>query len=223
VQLRITPGGAVELLSTHDQILHGRSGQQFAGCRFPADPAYAGAISAQALRVGRYLAEIGVIGWFAIDFLVSRREYCGWQPFALEVNLRMGGTTHPYQTLVRLTDGTYDPNRASFTTREGHRRHYLATDHVEIPQLEELGRAGLLARATEHDLRFDHRQGRGAIFHMLSSVEPLETVGITAIAESAGDAEALYEHARTVLAHAGGRRASRARAARLRAALDTQA
>jgi hypothetical protein len=222
VQLRITPAGAVELLSTHDQILHGRSGQQFAGCRFPADPVYARAISAHALRVGGYLADIGVIGWLAIDFLVSR-GINGWQQFALEVNLRMGGTTHPYQTLASLTGGTYDPNRASFTTREGHRRHYVATDHAEIPQLQELGRAGLLARATEHDLRFDQRQGRGAIFHMLSSIEPLETVGITAIAESAGDADALHEHARTVLAHAGGRRASRARAARLRAALDTQA
>jgi hypothetical protein len=45
VQLRITPTRAVELLSTHDQILDGPSGQRFAGCRFPADPAYAAAVS----------------------------------------------------------------------------------------------------------------------------------------------------------------------------------
>jgi hypothetical protein len=62
VQLRITPVGAVELISTHDQILHGRSGQQFAGCRFPADPAYAPTISALALRAARRLADTGVIG-----------------------------------------------------------------------------------------------------------------------------------------------------------------
>lgn len=220
VQIRITPAGAVELLSTHDQILHGRNGQQFAGCRFPADPLYAPAISALALQVAERLVDIGVIGRLAIDFLVSRDGDAGWQAFALEVNLRMGGTTHPHQTLSGLTGGTYDPRRASFTTPQGQRRHYVATDHLEIPQLRRLGYAGLLERATRDDLRFDHKHGRGAVFHMLSSIEPLATVGMTAIADSPINAEALYAHARAVLAHAG-RRASQTRAPRLRAALDT--
>ncbi len=37
VQLRVTPLGEVELLSTHDQLLGGPSGQSYLGCRFPAD------------------------------------------------------------------------------------------------------------------------------------------------------------------------------------------
>src|SRR5580704_16829382 len=41
VQLRITPLGAVELLSTHDQLLGGPSGQSYLGCVFPADTGYA--------------------------------------------------------------------------------------------------------------------------------------------------------------------------------------
>ena len=41
VQLRVTPTGAVELLSTHDQLLGGASGQSYLGCAFPADPGYA--------------------------------------------------------------------------------------------------------------------------------------------------------------------------------------
>ncbi len=45
VQLRVTPLGEVELLSTHDQLLGGPSGQSYLGCRFPADFAYARAIS----------------------------------------------------------------------------------------------------------------------------------------------------------------------------------
>lgn len=221
VQLRITPAGAVELLSTHDQILDGRNGQQFAGCRFPADPSYAPAISALALRIAEHLADLGVIGRLAIDFIVSRTDGSGWQPWALEVNLRMGGTTHPYQTLARLTGGTYDRHSASFTTRSGHVRHYVATDHLEIPQLQALGLAGMLAQARRHDLRFDHTRGVGVVFHMLSSVEPLAAVGITAIADRPESADALYAHAHAALAHAGGRRACRSRAARLRPALDT--
>ena len=37
VQLRVTPAGEVELLSTHDQLLGGPTGQRYLGCRFPAD------------------------------------------------------------------------------------------------------------------------------------------------------------------------------------------
>ena len=38
VQLRVLPDGQVELLSTHDQLLGGPSGQRYLGCTFPADP-----------------------------------------------------------------------------------------------------------------------------------------------------------------------------------------
>jgi pheganomycin biosynthesis PGM1-like protein len=219
VQLEITPAGAVRLLSTHDQILHGRSGQQFAGCRFPADRAYAPVISALAQEVGEHLADTGVIGRLAVDFLVIRRLADEWQPFALEVNLRLGGTTHPYQALVRLTGGSYDAETASFTTRKGEPRHYVATDHLEIPQLPALGQAGLLARGTHEDLRFDQDRGRGVVFHMLSSIDSLATVGVTAIADAPDTADHLYAHAGRVLARAAGKRAVRDRPVPVRAAL----
>ena len=38
VQMRALPDGTVELLSTHDQLLGGASGQKYLGCVFPADP-----------------------------------------------------------------------------------------------------------------------------------------------------------------------------------------
>ena len=39
-QLRISPAGVVEILSTHDQILGGPQNQIYLGCRFPAHPDY---------------------------------------------------------------------------------------------------------------------------------------------------------------------------------------
>jgi hypothetical protein len=223
VQLRITPNGTVQLLSTHDQILHGRSAQQFGGCRFPADPSYASAISGLALRVTERLADIGVIGPLAIDFVVARHDDERWHPFALEVNLRMGGTTHPHQTLTALAGGSYEPQSGIFTTRWGQSRHYVATDHLEVPQLAARGRADLLARAARDDLlRFDRQRGRGTVFHMLSSVEPLATVGVTAIGDSPEGADALYADVRSILTHGAGARGPRARASRVRAALGTQ-
>src|SRR5439155_68345 len=104
VQLRVTPLGAVELLSTHDQLLGGPSGQSYLGCVFPADTAYAGLITQEAAKVGRRLAKEGVIGRFALDFVVVRAKNGTWEPYAIEINLRKGGTTHPFLTLQFLTD-----------------------------------------------------------------------------------------------------------------------
>jgi hypothetical protein len=68
-----------------------------------------------------------------------------------------------------------------------------------------LGHAGLIARAARPDLRFDHKRARGAVFHMLSSIEPLATVGVTAIAESPTAVDDLYAHVRAVLTQSGDR------------------
>ena len=59
VQLRITPLGEVELLSTHDQLLGGPSGQTYLGCRFPADFGYAREITREAAKIGERLAPRG--------------------------------------------------------------------------------------------------------------------------------------------------------------------
>ena len=108
VQLRVTPLGKVELLSTHDQLLGGPTGQSYLGCVFPADTAYAPLITREAAKVGKRLAKEGVIGRFALDFVVVRAKDGTWEPYAIEINLRKGGTTHPFLTLQFLTDGTYD-------------------------------------------------------------------------------------------------------------------
>src|SRR4051812_4771827 len=119
VQLRITPLGKLELLSTHDQMLGGASGQSYLGCVFPANPEYAPTITREAAKIGRRLAEEGVIGRFALDFVAVRDDAGEWQASAIEINLRKGGTTHPFLTLQFLTDGTYDPDAATFTAPSG--------------------------------------------------------------------------------------------------------
>ena len=136
VQLRASPLGGIEVLSTHDQILGGRTGQTFLGCRFPADPEYGATIARLGLEAGGYLARQGVIGRFGIDFVVVRREG-RWHPYAIEINLRNGGTTHPMLTLGALTDGEFDPETNSFPV-DGGERFYVATDHLENPAYRSL-------------------------------------------------------------------------------------
>ena len=57
---------------------------------------------------------------------------------------------------------------------------------------------------------------------MLSSIDSLATVGMTAIADAPHTADYLYAHVRTVLARAGGKRALRDGPVPVRAALGTE-
>jgi hypothetical protein len=197
VQLRITPLGELELLSTHDQILGGPTGQLYLGARFPADTAYAGAITQEAAKIGRRLAREGVIGRFALDFVVVRRGE-GWDVYAIEINLRKGGTTHPFLTLQFLTDGAYDPEGAVFTAPSGREKAFVASDHVQSEGYRVFTPDDLFDMAVRHGLHFDQARQTGVVFHMMSALPEHGKVGLTAIGESHAQADELYQ--RTVAA-----------------------
>ena len=198
VQLRITPLGKVELLSTHDQLLGGPSGQSYLGCVFPADKGYAPLITREAAKVGRRLAEEGVIGRFALDFVVVRSNG-KWEPYAIEINLRKGGTTHPFLTLQFLTDGKYDPDTAIFTAPNGQQKFFVASDHVESPAYRTLTPDDLFDIVVRHNLHFGQTRQTGVVFHMMSALGELGRTGLTAVGNSRDDAKALYERAISVL------------------------
>ncbi len=198
VQLRVTPLGVVELLSTHDQLLGGPSGQSYLGCVFPADPGYAALITQEAAKVGRRLAKEGVIGRFALDFVVVRSN-AKWEPYAIEINLRKGGTTHPFLTLQFLTDGTYNPDTGIFTAPNGQQKFFVASDHVESPSYRTLTPDDLFDIVVRHDLHFDQTRQTGVVFHMMSALGELGRTGLTAVGNSHEDAKATYERAITVL------------------------
>jgi hypothetical protein len=199
VQLRVTPLGEVELLSTHDQLLGGPSGQSYLGCRFPADFGYAQAISREARRIGERLAQEGVLGRFAVDFVVARDGHGAWTPYAIELNLRKGGTTHPFLTLQFLTDGRYDPVTALFTAPSGREKHLVATDHLESELLRGLTLDDLFDIAVRNRLHFDQARQTGIVFHMMSALTELGRVGLTAVADSRDQADSAYRQAERVL------------------------
>jgi hypothetical protein len=198
VQLRVQPGGVVELLSTHDQLLGGASGQKYLGCVFPADPEYARLITTHAATIGEKLAELGALGRFAVDFVVVR-EGADWTPYAIELNLRKGGTTHPFLTLQYLTDGRYDPSTARFLTPNGDEKHLVATDHLESELLRGLLPIDLFDIVARHGLHFDQSRQVGIVFHMISCLTEHGRVGLTAVGDSAEDADRRYRAAQQIL------------------------
>ncbi len=199
VQMRALPDGTVELLSTHDQILGGASGQKYLGCVFPADPGYAAAIAEPAMVIGRHLAELGVLGRFAVDFVVVQDESGAWTPYAIELNLRKGGTTHPFLTLQFLTDGTYDGERGVFLTPSGSAKYLVATDHFEDERLKALTVSDLFDTVVKLGLHFDQSRRTGVVFHMISCLTECGRVGLTAVGDNPENAMRIYEEAQSML------------------------
>ncbi len=197
-QLRITPLGVVEKLSTHDQVLGGASGQTYLGCRFPADPAYAGAIMREASKVGARLAREGVVGRFAIDF-VTVREQNEWKAYAIEINLRKGGTTHPFLTLQFLTDGAYDADQGIFRTALGQEKCFVASDHQDSLLYRVFTPDDLFDIVARHNIHFDQTRQSGVVFHMMNALGSHGRLGLTAVGNNREEADALFAKAVKIL------------------------
>lgn len=199
VQMRVLPDRTVELLSTHDQLLGGASGQKYLGCVFPADPVYSRKITEPALAIGRSLAERGVLGRFAVDFVAVQDESGDWDAYAIELNLRKGGTTHPFLTLQFLADGAYDGDAGVYRTASGAAKYLVATDHLEDDRLRALTTRDVFDIVVRHRLHFDHARQTGIVFHMISCVTECGRLGMTAIGDSPEEAWCLYQDATAVL------------------------
>ena len=134
VQVDLLPGGDVQVLATHDQVLGGRNGQVYLGCRFPADPAYAVDLVEHGAAVGRELAAKGCAG--RAGSTSWRPGGAALRPEACEVNLRKGGTTHPFSALRSLVPGHYDAGAGAWLAdADGSTRAYRSTDNVVDPSL----------------------------------------------------------------------------------------
>ena len=200
VQLRITPLGKVELLSTHDQMLGGPSGQSYLGCIFPADPGYAVTITRDAAKVGALLRDAGVIGRFAVDFVVTREEGAEqWNTYAIEINLRKGGTTHPFLTLQFLTGGTYDAETATFLSKNNNKKFLIASDHLESPRYRGYTPDDIFDLVVRRGLHFGQSGQTGIVFHMLSALGSSGRLGLTAVGNSPEEARSIFDEAQRIL------------------------
>jgi hypothetical protein len=204
VQLRVSPRGEVVPISTHDQILGGASGQVFLGCTFPAREDYRMHITEAALRIGHVLARHGVVSRFAVDFLVYREPGAEWNLSALEINLRMGGTTHPYLALQFLTGGQIDATTGLFRSPTGQVKHYRATDNVKNDVYRGLLPEDLVEILTNNKLHYNHATESGVLFHLIGALSEYGKLGLTAIANSPHEVEDLYRRTLAVLEREAG-------------------
>jgi len=195
VQLRIDPQGEVVLLSSHEQILGGLTNQVYQGCRFPADEHYRRPIQEAAQKVGAVLAQKGVVSRFGVDFYVGQRPGGAPEIYALEINLRMGGTTHPFLALQFLTGGKLDVSSGEFLSPGGHPKFYRSTDNLKADAYRGLCPEDLIDITTINRLHYSHGSETGALFHMIGALSQYGKVGLTTIGNSREEADAIFASA----------------------------
>jgi hypothetical protein len=192
-QFRTSPMGQVQEISTHDQILGGESGQIYLGCRFPADGEYRDGIRAAGRRVGEVLAGHGVVSRYGVDFLAWRNAgQTDWRITALEINLRVLGTTHPFLALRFLTGGELDTKSGEFLSLSGRPKSYRATDNLRSKSYQGILPDDLFDIVSMNGLHFSHRTESGVLFHMIGAVSEFGKLGLTVIGNDVEEVEGLY-------------------------------
>jgi hypothetical protein len=198
VQCRIDPLGATSIIATHDQILGGPSDQVYLGCTFPAHREYAADLHDHGRRVAQALAHDGVLARFAVDFMSVRRAG-RWETSAIEINLRKGGTTHPFLMLEFLTDGHYDSETATYRTASGQICCYHATDNLQAPAFVGLSPDALVDIAVNHDLHYDATTQDGVMFHLIGALREYGKVGTLCVGRTPEDARRYFDTTVAVL------------------------
>ncbi|MEP7109240.1 MAG: peptide ligase PGM1-related protein [Ferruginibacter sp.] len=191
VQCRVNPLGEVDVISTHDQVLGGESGQVFLGAHFPADIAYRAEIGTMGKAIAEELKKNGVLGRFSADF-ISVKENDVWKHYAIEINIRKGGTTHPFLMLQFLTNGHYDDATGLFETPNKQPRYYFASDNLQSDAYKGLAPQDLIDIAMYHGLHFDGATQKGVMFHMIGALSQFGKMGIVCIGTSPEEAYEFY-------------------------------
>ena len=197
-QYRVEPDGQLDMISTHDQVLGGPSGQIFLGCEFPADPAYRLEIQAAGRKAAERLREHGALGRFAVDFISVRRG-AAWEHHAIEVNLRKGGTTHPNLMLQFMTDGAYRPETGEFIAPTGQACCYHASDNVQAEAYRGLTPDDLVELAVLDGLHFDRARQEGVVFHLIGALSEFGKLGMVCVGPTIDRARELFRATIAVL------------------------
>ncbi|MEV4168493.1 peptide ligase PGM1-related protein [Nonomuraea sp. NPDC049709] len=194
---QITPGGQAQVLATHDQVLGGNNGHVYQGCTFPAAPEYRAEVGASAGRIAQVLAERGVVGLFGMDFFALKAD-AGYAALLCEINLRIGGTTHPFGAAVLTTGATYDQSTGHLMSGN-QPKFYTATDNCASSCLRGRTPGEVMRTAERLGIGFDAERRTGNVFHLLGAIPEYGKLGFTSIGDSREEADELHALTRRLL------------------------
>jgi hypothetical protein len=194
-QAFINQSGGVEILSTHAQVL---DNMVYLGCMFPCRNDYRVILQDMTYKIGKVLACNGCRDRFAVDF-VARYEGNLWKIYAIEINLRWGGTAHPFIYTSLMTDGEFTPD-GLLLGKDGLYKYYIATDNIRDSIYSGLTPTDFLEIVYAHSsLQFDTKSYTGPIFYLLSALSLYGKFGFVCIGNSPDEAKRKFNEVLKIL------------------------
>ena len=196
--------GRVEIFSTHDQTLGGSDGQVYVGALFPAEELYRLQLQDLAQSVGNTLSKKGIIGPYAVDFVVVKKGYNSFARnkndiFAIEINLRQGGTTHPYRTVRALCGATYEQNTGNLLDIDGRPLFYISNDNLQSEYFINMDPLKIVSALEKGGVLFNPETREGSVLHMLGAIPTFGKFGATWIAHDKSRLFALQDRFHSIL------------------------
>jgi hypothetical protein len=170
----------------------------FLGSSFPASNEYHTEIAVMGKMIAKELQAEGVLGRFSIDF-ISVKEPAGWKHYAIEINLRKGGTTHPFLMLQFLTGGEFNWHEGVYTMPNGQQRSYFASDNVVNEKYKGLTPHDLIDIAMCNGILYDGAKQTGVMFHMIGGLSQYGKLGMVCIGQTVDEAKEFYAKTINVL------------------------
>jgi len=194
VQVVVNEDFSVDVLSTHEQIL---DNQVYVGCRFPADEAYRKELMLYGKKVGEFFAERRITDHFSVDFIcVQHSTPSTWEIYAIEINLRITGTTHPWMTLKLLTHGSTEKSSGVYYSDTLQERCYVSSDNIRSETLKHLVPMDIKEIfEMRKDLNWCPLRQTGVVCSLLGCASDSGKIGMTSIADTPEGAQQLFDRA----------------------------
>ncbi len=184
------------ILSTHEQILEG---QIYQGCTFPASDLYNAQLITYGKRIGLYLAKLGIKDHFSVDFICLQSSDTV-EVFAIEINLRISGTTHPFMALQLLSNGVFDLETFKYVLNDGTERYYYCTDHCHNEAFKRLLPIDIFELSqSAKELRWNQQENVGVLFHLIGGISEFGRLGMTCVGKDLTAARQSYSNAYQML------------------------
>ncbi len=191
VQVQLLPSGGINIVSTHEQILGGPDRQRYIGCGFPSDEIYRAEIIAQATKVARWMVKKEMVGNFSVDFLAVKNGK-DYKLYPIEINLRKGGTTHPFRITYFLTGAKYNKKTGLLQCGETP-IYYHSMDFIESEKYKKLTPADLIKAVSDSKISFDKDTKKGVLLFMPGMISEFGRFGAVCIGHSREEAKRYYK------------------------------
>ena len=193
VQLSISTAGIPSIVSTHEQILGGMENQKYLGCAFPALPDHRKLIIKEAKKVSAWMARKGMIGHFGIDFIAMKnKQEDKPKVYPIEINLRKGGTTHPFRIAYYLTRSKY--NKLDGILYNGKTPiYYISRDFIVDEKYKKFEPNELIELVQNSKINFNKNTKKGVLVFMSGTIREYGRFGAICIGHSPEDAQIYFK------------------------------